>query len=547
MTTEFRRLVTAERHRQRRHLGVAGLAAAIVAGASVLLLGVSGWFITGAALAGLAGATGFNYMLPSAGIRLLAILRTAGRYTERLSGHDAALRGLAHLRPALFLGLTRMPPQQALALSTGDAVARLVQDVDEIEADFIHRSTFWGLLAAGGTGLAVLLFTGALTVAGISLLFLGMLAAGRRVAAFLATRGQAVPGARGALKESFATLTAAAPELCAYGLQEWAADQICARSDHLIQAQRRVTAGEGWLSLLLAFSFGAAAVLALVTAHASLPGVALATLAAATMMEGAAPYLRSLQRRGALRAAEGRLEGLVPEATSPPPGEAAPSDWPSIMLGDASFGPGQFVGLCGPSGAGKTTLLEQLVGLRAAPRGRIRIDGIDLTDIAPAALRRCFAFAPQDAALLAGTVRDNLLLANPQASETDLREALHDAALDQRVDTMPHGLDSWIGENGALLSGGERRRLSLARAYLRPAPWLLLDEPTEGLDATTEALVVFRLFRRAARHAQGVLIVSHRAAPLERVGSVVTLRPAAAYSPGARSMEISVRASSSAA
>jgi ATP-binding cassette subfamily C protein CydC len=126
--------------------------------------------------------------------------------------------------------------------------------------------------------------------------------------------------------------------------------------------------------------------------------------------------------------------------------------------------------------------------------------------------RAAFAHAPQDAAMIAGTVRANLALADAQPDDA-IWEALADAALEARVRALPQGLDTWIGENGERLSGGERRRLSLARALLRDAPWLLLDEPTEGLDAATEALVVERLDARLKRTGQGLILVSHRPAP----------------------------------
>jgi ATP-binding cassette subfamily C protein CydC len=133
---------------------------------------------------------------------------------------------------------------------------------------------------------------------------------------------------------------------------------------------------------------------------------------------------------------------------------------------------------------------------------------------APDAARALFAYAPQQAVLLAGSVRENLKLALPSADDDALWAALEDADLADRVRAAPAGLNAPLGENGARLSGGERRRLGLARAYLRPAPWLVLDEPTEGLDAVTEARVLERLAARLARTGQGLILVSHRPAPL---------------------------------
>jgi ATP-binding cassette subfamily C protein CydC len=245
----------------------------------------------------------------------------------------------------------------------------------------------------------------------------------------------------------------------------------------------------------------------------------LAVLGAVVSVEGMAALVRSLQHRGRLHAAETRLEGLLDPGeidrtiTVVPHAMAWP---PSIGIRDFAtvLTPGTMAGLCGPSGCGKTTLIAQMLGLRGAVHGRISLGGVALEDIPPDASRRCFAAALQDAALLSGTVRDNLLLADAAATDDALYAALHDAALDVRVRAMPHGLDSWIGEDGARLSGGERRRLVLARALIRPAPWLLLDEPTEGLDAGTEKLVVQRLRARLRRRGQGAMIVSHRPALL---------------------------------
>jgi ATP-binding cassette subfamily C protein CydC len=154
------------------------------------------------------------------------------------------------------------------------------------------------------------------------------------------------------------------------------------------------------------------------------------------------------------------------------------------------------------------------VGLRPSTEGRIGVGEVDIVDLHLQALRATFAYAPQEVQLITGSVRDNLLLADGTANDGDLWAVLHDAGLDDRIRANAAGLDHWIGDDGQRLSGGERRRLALARALLRPAPWLLLDEPTEGLDRRTEALVIQRLQRRLSRTGQGLVLVSHRPAAL---------------------------------
>jgi ATP-binding cassette, subfamily C, bacterial CydC len=520
MNTSLGALIEGERRRQRTRLAMAACAAAVVAAAATLLLGLSGWFITGAALAGVAGpavASAFNYMLPAVGIRLLAILRTLGRYGERVSGHDAALRSLARLRPALFRAIVAGPVSTSLGLAVGDASMRMVQDVDAVEARFVRLSAPWGAGASFVCGMALLL-PGGLAAAAATALVLGATVAAAYGLSLLSERsGRAVQRAQAQLKQEYATLIAASAEIRAYGLDGWAAARIATESEALLIAQTRVTAWGGRFALLQAMAPGLAAMVAMAASvHAALPIAAMAALGAAMTVDGAGAFIRGVEVRGSLAESEARLDAVL-SAPAPKPASRPLHSPPDIEISAlfSVFLPGMVVGITGPSGCGKTTLLERLVGLRAEGGARIAIGGVDIATIAPATLRACFAHAPQDAALLAGTVRENLSLASPAAtSDATLWAALRDAALDTRVRGLPAGLDTWIGENGAALSGGERRRLTLARAYLRSAPWLLLDEPTAGLDAATEATVVARLRARLERTGQGALIVSHRLAPL---------------------------------
>ena len=525
-------LIAAERRTERRRLTQAAIGAGLVAAASVLLLGLSGWFVTAAAIAGGAGtvaAHAFNYMLPSAGIRLLAILRTGARYGERLAGHAAAFGALARLRPALYRAVAAAPPATALALGRGEATARLIGDVDAIELRFVRLSGPWSVAAALASGAALTMLGGPLAAGTTLACAGGALWIGHRLAGRLEEPGRAVQHAAGILREEVATLGSAAAELRCYALEDWATARIMAAGDTLADAQCRQAAVAGRFELLHAATIGLAAALALaLSASAGAPIAALATLAAAMTIDGIAPVLRGFAERGRLREAEARLEAVFAASAGPASdGILVDPDAP-LTLDGRHLAPAARIALTGISGSGKTTLVEGLLGLRPLAPGRAAIGGVDVGAVAPAMLRSTFAWAPQDAALLAGTVRDNLRLPDPAAADDRLWQALADAALDGVVRALPNGLDTWLGDDGARLSGGERRRLSLARAYLADTPWLLLDEPGEGLDAATEARVAALLDARLARTGQGLILVSHRPALVALCGERLAVDQTAA-------------------
>ncbi len=524
----------------------AATCAAVAATASVALLGVSGWFLAAAALAGAAGlvaAQAFNYLLPSATIRLLAIARTAARYGERLIGHAAALRSSARLRPALYAAVTARASADALALTTGDALAVLVDDVQACEASQVRASSSWAAASGIAAGLALVALASAVSVA-TTIACIGLVVvAGRAIATRMRATAADVRAATGALKESLAFLAAAQAELRCYGLEGEAARAAEAPAETLVAAQRRHAVLGATAEAVQATMVGVAAALAFAGATAAgAPLAALAALAAALAVDAVGPWLRDRAQEGVAAPARSRLRAWLAARRSESEVAVAPtSARPSLTLapqgGDGRAATpvplrwpcGARIAVSGASGSGKTTLLEGLLALRELPDQVAWLDGVDVATLAPALRRRAFAWLPQDAMLVSGTVRDNLELAradvDPRADSDDaaLWAALRDAVLDDLVRSLPHGLDTWIGEDGARLSGGERRRLALARAYLGAAPWLLLDEPTEGLDADTEAIVVARLDARLARSGQGLVIVSHRAAAAALATCVVPI------------------------
>src|SRR5262249_28006507 len=183
---------------------------------------------------------------------------------------------------------------------------------------------------------------------------------------------------------------------------------------------------------------------------------------------------------------------------------------------------GRVVALVGPSGSGKSTLVSLLLRFWDAPPGSIRIDGRDVREAAADDVRARIASVAQRTRLFTGTIRDNLLLARPAATADERADAVRRAGLAAFLASLPEGDLTWIGEEGLRLSGGERRRLAVARALLGDAPFLVLDEPTADLDAITERAVLETILAERAR--RGVLLVTHRLVALERVDEVVVLR-----------------------
>jgi len=451
--------------------------------------------------------------VPSAAIRLLAILRTVSRYGERLWSHRAALEAMGGLRASLFARLAAQDSRTALPLSSGDAAARLTGDIDALEDMVVRRpSRIAGLmaalagvmLAASGGWLSALLL--AVMLAALPLLLRSL---ARRLTE---SPAQQAADALGALRARYVELASARAEIAAYGLGDRVMAELAPLTRRLDRARARLFIGEGVQAALLAAYSALAVMLVLLGADAPAPLVALALLASAGAVEAMAGLSRTAFRQASVDAGLARLAALdaLPLDDAPAPSAATAQ---VIRLGDVELRPGARVAVTGRSGSGKSLLAEGLAGLRPVTAD-VALGGHPLAACSGAALRDQFALSHQDAPMLAGSIADNLRIARPGIDAADMADALHVACLDQRIASLPGGIDYRLGEAGGTLSGGERKRLSLARALLTGRPWLLLDEPTEGLDAATEALLISRLRIWLDRTGTGLILISHRPAPL---------------------------------
>lgn len=511
------RLLGEATRRQRRSAAIAVGLAMVAAVAGVALLALSGWFLTGAAIAGaggLASARAFNYLLPSAGIRGLAIARTLSRYGERLFSHRAALFALADLRPALFARLAGTDPSRALAQSSGELAGQLGADVDALEDRVVREVTVPGALGAGAAGLIAVSLAGWAAALALAAGLAAMRLSARMLAPRLLRQARrAHAAALNRLKADYASYAACSAEIAVYGLAPQVLAALEPHACALDRARLRIVRAEVLIQgvqLVLA-ALTIAGVLALAGGGAAL--VALAALAAAASAENWSALARSDMERIRGDDAVARLERIaaLPERQADTGAASTAADLTFIINGTAhALQSGQRLRIAGPSGSGKTRLLETLIGLRGdAPEG-LAVNGHDVRLLGLEALRPQFAYAPQDGGLIAGTVADNLRLARPGITEAEMWAALETACLAETVRSLPDGLGQWLGDNGARLSGGQRKRLALARALLAGRPWLVLDEPSEGLDPVTERALGQRLSAWLDATGTGLVLVSHR-------------------------------------
>ncbi|SCB58380.1 ATP-binding cassette, subfamily C, CydC [Rhizobium aethiopicum] len=505
---------------RRRALLLGAMLSAATVTAGIALLGLSGWFITATSLAGLSAAAAmtFDVFAPAAGIRLLAIIRTAARYGERLATHDATLGVLAALRERLFRGFAEPGAARTLFHRPARLLFRLTADIDAL--DSLYLRILVPAAVAVGAALTASVVLGLMHfVFGLGFgLFLAGAGLGLPLIAGRAARKHARRRAHGieALRSRAIDLVAGQTDLLMAGRLEAqrgaiaAADSYAAHADdRLNRVETGLTFGFGLVStLLLAASLLAVAALT-ETKAITAPVAALGLLVAFASVEPFAALRRGALELGRTLLAAKRIAprlAVADEArplATPSPGYVfclagvsafhENSAVPALENIDLVLKQGERLAVIGSSGAGKTSLLALLSHELPARAGSI------------AAMTA--TVLTQRTELFEDSLRGNLALANPEASETGLRQALAAAGLLVDVEAMPRGLDTPLGEGGLGLSGGQSRRLALARLFLRDTPLWLLDEPTEGLDGATARDVLSRLSAMAA--GRSLVIATH--------------------------------------
>ncbi|EMY7928129.1 heme ABC transporter ATP-binding protein/permease CydC [Klebsiella aerogenes] len=534
-----------KRHKWLLTLGV--VLAIVTLLASIGLLTLSGWFLSASAVVGVAGIYSFNYMLPAAGVRGAAIIRTAGRYFERLVSHDATFRVLQHLRVATFSKLLPLSPAGLARFRQGELLNRIVADVDTLDHLYLRViSPLVGALVVilvVTIGLSVLDVTLALTLGGIMLATLLLLPplfyrAGKPT-------GEQITQLRGQYRQQLTSWLQGQAELMLFNASDRYRKQMEKTEQRWQEAQRRqaeLTA----LSQALMLLIGGIAVIAMLWMASdgvggnSQPGalIALFVFCALAAFEALAPVTGAFQHLGQVIASARRITQITEQQPEVTFSQQAPQSISRVALtldevtfrypqqstpalNDISLqvAAGEHIAILGRTGCGKSTLLQLLTRAWDPASGQIQLNGQPLSDLSETTLRQAMSVVPQRVHLFSATLRDNLLLAAPQASDGELSDTLKRVGLDKLLEDG--GLNSWLGEGGRQLSGGELRRLAIARALLHNAPLMLLDEPTEGLDATTESQIL-DLLSEVMRD-KTVLMVTHRLRGLARFNQIIVM------------------------
>jgi ATP-binding cassette subfamily C protein CydC len=512
----------------------AGLALAILAAAaSAALMGLAGWLIVRSAQTGLSVTSTFSWIYPAAGVEALAVVRTAARYGERLTTHGATLQLLARLRARVFASATRMTLRRLHRFHSGDLLDRVQSDIDSLDR-IVLAVAVPAVVAAiiGASGLAVLALIrpafAVVTGLALAVALTGDLVAGRRGR----RAGGNLARARAAARARLVEVLDGRMEIATYGAGPRALAELSERFGATDAPRRRWSAreGAGQLGTDLAAAGAVAAVLATgagLGARPLSPAIlAFAALLTMTMFEVAGSLAAAGPAAGQALAAWRRLTEMtglgardgpaapeaprqVPESGAWARGDitlrgliAGMGDEPALWIDQLDLPGGGFAVLTGASGAGKSTLLRVLSGALPPMAGTVRIGGTDPHGLGYEDLVTGVTFMEQDSRLLSGTVADNLRLARPDATADELRGAMKVAVLAGHVD-----LASQLGPGGEGLSGGQRRRLGVAQAYLRSPGLLLLDEPTEGLDHHTARALLDNL--RSALPGTTIIVAIH--------------------------------------
>lgn len=521
--------------------------------AGIGLLSLSGWFLSATAVAGLTIVTAqsFNFFTPAGGVRFLSIARTASRYGERLATHEATFKLLTELRVWAWCKLLPLSAKNLQGLRRGDMLNRLVADIDTLDHLYLRLLTPMAasLLMTGLLYLFLAWFDAKLALS----LCLFLVAVWLVMPLLFYRLGHAPSRTMLETKRHYRVqlldMLQGQAELSLFGANNRFRQKLNDAEIALFRSQSAMANITALSQAMLILSTGSALIMMLYLAAQGVgdavpPGPMFALMVFATMacVEMMMPIAGAFQHLSGCVLAATRINEITEQKAdiqfAVDTGLRAKSG--ALQIEGIHFGyrddqnvlqglsleikAGQKVALLGPTGCGKSSLLTLITREWQAQQGHIKLDGHALSEYSERGLRDAITVISQRIYLFAGTLRENLVLALP-VIEGEKRTA-HDARLIdvlQRVGlgallTGDKPLDMWIGEGGRQLSGGEQRRIGVARALLRDAPLLLLDEPTEGLDKRTEREILSLLFEFAQD--KTLLMISHRLTAMAKMDQI---------------------------
>ena len=520
---------------------------------SIGLIGVSSWLISAAAL----HPSVAELQVAIVGVRFFGISRGVFRYLERLVSHNITFRLLSRLRTWFFQAIEPLAPARLMQHHSGDLLSRVITDVNTLENFYIRVVSPLIVAALISLGCAAYLGHFDPRMGWVLLAFLVGLGIGVPLLAHLISRkpGCELVACRASLHAQLVDGVQGLADLLAFGRAADRNNQIVQMGRAYGQVQQRmarITGFHSGLSLLLA-NLGMWTVLILginAVSAGAIPGVMLGalTLIALVSFEAVQPLPLAAQMLGETSESARKLFELVdvePEIPEPE-GQLTTRGLPAnIEFSNLSFTypgtrepalknisfdlpEGRTVAIVGPSGAGKSTLMNLLLRFWDFRTGEIRFGGHSLRIFPPDDLRAQIAVVSQRSYFFNASLRENLILGHPNASQAEIETAAQQAQIHEFITALPKGYDTYIGEQGLRLSGGERQRLAIARALLKNSPILVLDEPTDNLDPITAGQVLETLFsvaRRTTRDLQSrsTLLITHRLVGLENVDEIIVL------------------------
>jgi ATP-binding cassette subfamily C protein CydC len=540
----FRRLLRlAEAPRKRLALSVLLGALAVVFG--VGLMATAGYLIARAA----ERPAILSLTVAIVAVRFFGLARPVMRYLERLASHDLAFRVLARLRVRFYERLEPLAPAGLEVYRRGDLLSRMVGDVDALQNLYLRGllPTLAGALAAAvSVGVAAAILPGAGLVLGAGLLLTATVVSA--LAAWTSrAAGRRRANAQGALSADIVEILRGAPELAVYGREAEALARVREGDRELARCSRRdafVAGLADGLGLLVTGVTVAAVLVAAIAAHqtGSLDRISIAVLAllALASFEAVNAFPQAARELYATLAAGRRVLDVVdsdplvrdPVAPAPAPRSGVVElesvvaryspDEPAVLSGASlRLMPGRSIALVGASGSGKTTVVNLLLRFLDPEAGRVLLGGRDLREYRQDDVRSSFAVAGQDAHIFSTSIRENVRVGRPGATDEEVGAALTKARIGEWVAGLPAGIDTVVGEEGRQLSSGERQRVALARALISDAPVLVLDEPTSQLDPDTASELVRDVLSAAGN--RSVLLVTHRPEGLDLVDEIVVL------------------------